>query len=84
MPNPEALCIGITSVSYSSVIADLDLVAAKGAPCRRIRVAFPGNLALQYADGSTDAFGMLSGETVDVQAAKILASTTATGLTVWW
>lgn len=83
---PDSLGSGTTTMTYASFASNIDLVAEKGGPCRRIRVGSTGNLALRYADKSTDTIiGLTAGENLDVQAAAILsAGTTITSCTVFW
>jgi len=87
----------VSSKTYSNFAADIDLAAVtlpapnashKRGPCRRIRInsAGTGALALQYADQSTDTItGLVAGDVLDVQAAKILTTGTGiAGCTVFW
>lgn len=88
MSNADRLTSAVTSVTYSSFASDIDLVAAKKAPCRRIRInsAGSGALALTYPNGDTDTItGLNGGDVIDVQATKILTSgTSISGATVFW
>lgn len=77
-----------TWVTYTSFGADIDLVSAKGRPCRRIRINASGNLALKPAennDAAATITGLNAGDQLDVKASKIMSSgTTVTSVTVFW
>jgi hypothetical protein len=89
MSAAENLRTARASKTYATIDADTDLCAALTAhkrPCIRIRVGGAGNLALVYADGTTDVItDLLAGETLEVSARRITdAGTTATKITVFW
>jgi hypothetical protein len=85
-PQPDSLGVPVTSKTYASFVGGVNCVAEKGAPARRFRAGSAGNLAVVYADKSTDTItGLLAGETVEGQFAAIVeAGTTVTSGTVFW
>jgi hypothetical protein len=95
-PQSNSLSSALTSKRYQSFSSDINLTAATpagasqatGCACRRIRIngAGGGNLAIQYADGSTDIIPVcVANEVHEVQAAKILTTgTDVTDVTVFW
>jgi uncharacterized protein (AIM24 family) len=70
--------------------SNIDLIngaTGRRRPCRRIRVAGAGDLALTSAAGKTVVHPALAaGEVIDVQANTILSAgtTVAAGITVYW
>lgn len=80
--NPQALYSSPRTESHTTVSGDITITP----PCRRIRVGTGGDLEVEYADGTQDTIpSLLDGESVDVQAAKILdAGTTAAKVTIFW
>lgn len=81
-------------VHYAAVGADLDLQALdpKGQKrlCRRIAANGPAfgvvaNLVVQRGDGTNVTMTIVAGQTLEIQAKKIIAAgTTATNVSIYW
>ena len=86
--NPESLGSAKTSKTYTSFVADINLITEKGETARRVRIntAGSGALSVSYPNGDTDTItGLLAGDVLEVQATKILSSGTSVGsVTVMW
>jgi hypothetical protein len=74
------------SKTYPNATGDINVAGDGGGVCRRIRVGGAGAIVIDYGGNVTDTIpGLLAGETLDVQAYRILANgTTATNITVFW
>lgn len=84
MANPEALSSPAYAQGYQTISEDVDLVALFGGPCRAIRVGQEGDLALTYSNGTTGTiWAVKEGETILIQASKIMATTTAGKISVY-
>lgn len=84
--NPDTLSSPAHYVAYAGAVADTDLSAEGKGPCRRIRCTVAGNLVVKRAsDGANVTVPFAAGETQELQAlALVAASSTATGVTVFW
>lgn len=85
---PESISSSGRVKSYALVGAlgaDVDLIADGGQVCRRIRVGQAGNLTVQDREGDDVTIpSMLAGETIEINARTIRATSTAQKLTVMW
>lgn len=57
---------------------------SEGRPCRRIKCQGAGNLVYTGLDGVNVTLPVLAGDTIDVQATNLLATSTATNVIVFW
>jgi hypothetical protein len=95
----ESIAPGRMHKTYATVSGQIDLLAAaktlfgKAIPCRRIRCGGVGDLTVKYKHpydatqgliAADPIVGVTAGETFDMQAATIEASSTVTAVTVWW
>lgn len=96
-PDSSSLVPAVLGKTYSSFVADLDLLAdcftltgdKTKEPCRRIRAISAGVVACYFAGAPTTKvlITYLQGDIDDLQLVKIGSSadgTTVTGLTVYW
>lgn len=84
--NPEANGTSAHFAAYAGAVVDTDLVAEGLAPCRRIRCTAAGNLVVKRAsDNANVTLAFAAGETQEISAnALVAASSTATGVQVYW
>ncbi len=77
--------VGESFAMTGALADDIDIAALHG-PCVGVRVAQAGDLTLEMATGQELTIpAVQTGESVWVQAVKIIAATTtAQKLTVWW
>ena len=84
--NPDAIGTSAHYAAYPGAVADTNLVTEGLAPCRRIRCTAAGNLVVKRAsDNANVTLAFAAGETQEISAnALVAASSTATGVQVYW
>ena len=88
--DPNALTSAGTGKTYTTSdygAADVNLVAEKGSPARRVRIstAGSGKLKVQYENGDTqDIDDLAATEQLDIRIVKILSGSNVGKVQVWW
>ncbi len=84
--DPDSLKSSSHFVAYTGAVADTDLVLEGKAPCRAIRAIVGGFVVVKRAsDKASVILPIAAGETLQVCATDLVsASSTATGITVYW